>query len=427
MPRNPAATSAPLRWSPACSAIRRARASKRRGHQPRVQRLVPARPEHPGEVAGLDPAQHDVGVGHGERAAAAVARGSRVRARRVRADPVPAAVESQDRAAAGRDRVDAQHRRAQPDPGHLGLVLPLELTGVVRDVGRGAAHVEADDPAEAGRGGGAGHADDAARRAGQDGVLAAEAVRVGQPAVGLHEQHPGAAQLAGHVVNVAGQDRGQVRVHDRGVPPGYQLHQRAGRVRLRDLGEPDVPGDLADPGLVRGITVAVHADHGHGAQPVGVGGPQVPGGRLLVQRHDHLAVRADPLGHLDHPAVQQLREDDLAGEDARPVLVADPQRVAEPPGDDQDRGLTPALEQRVGGHRGAEPDRADPLGRDGLPVRDPEQPADPGQHRVLVPARVLREQLADGQAAIRAPRDHVGERAAPVDPELPVPGHHLAS
>jgi len=184
---------------------------------------------------------------------------------------------------------------------------------------------------------------------------------------------------------------------------------------------------LADPGLVRGVAVTVQADHGHGPQPVGVGGPQVPGGRLLVERRDQLTVRADPLGHLDHPVVQQLREDDLAGEDARPVLVPDPQRVAEPPGDDQDRGLTPAFEQRVRGHRGAEPDRADLAGRDGLPVRHPEQPADAGQHRIRVPARVFGEQLADSQRAVREPRDHVGERAAPVDPEVPASGHHLAS
>jgi hypothetical protein len=198
-------------------------------------------------------------------------------------------------------------------------------------------------------------------------------------------------------------------------------------VRLRDLREADVPGDLADPDLVRGVAVAVHADHGHGPQPAGVGGPQAGRDRLLVERHDHLAVRADPLGHLDHPAVQQFGEDDLAGADARPVLVSDPQRVAEPLGDDQGRGLPPALEQRVGGHRGAEPDRADLRARDGPAVRHPEQPADAGQHRVPVPARVLREQLADGQGAIRAARDHVGEGAATVDPEIPAPGHDPAS
>ena len=42
-----------------------------------------------------------------------------------------------------------------------------------------------------------------------------------------------------------------------------------------------------------------------------------------------LAVRTDALVGLDHAAVQQLGQHDLAVEDARPLLVADAQRVAE--------------------------------------------------------------------------------------------------
>src|ERR1019366_4990326 len=41
---------------------------------PGVQRLIPAGAEHPGEVLRLDPAQHDVGVRHGQRAATPVGR-----------------------------------------------------------------------------------------------------------------------------------------------------------------------------------------------------------------------------------------------------------------------------------------------------------------------------------------------------------------
>jgi hypothetical protein len=185
--------------------------------------------------------------------------------------------------------------------------------------------------------------------------------------------------------------------------------------------------DLADPGLVRRVPVAVQADHGHRPETVGVRGPQLPVCSVLIERQDHLAVRADPLGHLDHPAIQQLGQDDLPVEDARPVLVADPQRVAEAPGDDQDGWLAAAFQQRVGGDRGAEPDRGDPAGRDRLPRHYAKVRADAGQHRVLRPHRVLGQQLAGGQRAVRAPRDDVGERPAPVDPELPAPGHHPAS
>ena len=336
-----------------------------------VQRLISTRAEHPREVIGLDPAEHQVGVGHGERTATPVAGGPRAGAGRVRPDAVAAAVEVQDRPAAGGDSVNAQHRRPHPHTGYLGLVLPLELAGEVRHVGGRAAHVEPDDLTEPGRGAAAGHADDAAGRAGQDRVLAPEPARVGQPAVGLHEQHSHPRQLGRHPVNVAGQDGRQVGVHDRGVAAGHQLHQRARRVRLGHLVEADVPGDLADPGLVRRIPVPVQAHHGRGAEAVGVGGAQVGGHRVLVQRHDHVTLSADPLGRLDHPGIEHLREDDLAVEDARPVLVADAQRVGEAAGDDQHRRLTATFQQRVGGHRGAQPDRGDLVPGMGCPGGTP--------------------------------------------------------
>src|SRR5262249_60496020 len=111
------------------------------------------------EVRGLDPPEHDVGVGDGERTAATVGRGPRISAGRVRTDTVPAAVEVQDRTAAGGDRVDAHHGGPHPYPGDGRLELPPELATVVGDVGRGTSHVEADDPVEAGGGGGTRHAD----------------------------------------------------------------------------------------------------------------------------------------------------------------------------------------------------------------------------------------------------------------------------
>ena len=67
------------------------------------------------------------------------------------------------------------HRRAQAHAGDLGVERALVLAGVVRDVGRRAAHVEADDLARSPRAATpATRADDAARRPGQDRVLALE-------------------------------------------------------------------------------------------------------------------------------------------------------------------------------------------------------------------------------------------------------------
>ena len=222
---------------------------------------------------------------------------------------------------------------------------------------------------------------------------------------------------------VTGQDRGEVGVHDRGVATGDQLHQRACRVGQRHLGEPRFRGDLADPGLVPGVAVAVQADDRGRAEPVIVGGLQAGGHGAGVQRDQHLAVRADALGGLDHPGVQHVRPDDLPVEDLRPVLVGDPQGVGEALGDDQDARLAVALKQGVRRHRGAQADHGDPFGRNALSRRDAKQVPDAGHRRVVVGTRVLRQQLVHGERAVRAAGHHVGERAAPVDPELPAPVH----
>ena len=110
-----------------------------------------ARAEDRRKMRRLNLADADIGVGHGERAAAAVAGGPRIGAGGVGADAEAGAVEMQDRAAARRHRVDRHHRRAHAHAGHLGFERPLEFAGVERHVGRGAAHVEADDPVEARR------------------------------------------------------------------------------------------------------------------------------------------------------------------------------------------------------------------------------------------------------------------------------------
>ena len=112
------------------------------------------------------------------------------------ADPEARAVEDQDRAAAGRHGVDRHHRRAQAHARHLGLERALVGAGEVGDIGRGAAHVEGDDPLEPGERGDPHGADDAAGRPGQDRVLALEAPGVDQPAVRLHEHQPDVAERA---------------------------------------------------------------------------------------------------------------------------------------------------------------------------------------------------------------------------------------
>ena len=388
----------------------------------RVERLVGVRSEHPREEPRLDAAEHDVAVGHRQRPAAAVAGRARIGAGGLGTDPEPGAVEMEDRAAAGGDGVDAHHRRPHPHPGDLGLEGAFVLAVVVRDVGGGAAHVEADDPAEPGDLGGPHHADDAAGRTRQDAVLALEQPRVGKAAVGLHEHQPDVAQLVGDAVDVAPQDRREIGVDDGGVAARDQLHQRAGPVRRRDLGEADLAGDLRHPPLVGGMAVAVHEHHGDRADAVIERGPQASAGAVLVERCQHLSAGVDPLVDLDHPLVEKLRQDDMALEQLRPVLVADPERVAEAAGDRQHRAVALALEQSVGGDGGAHLDRPDRLRGDAFAGFQAEAVADALDRRVAVALGVLRQQLAGLGGAVRPLGDHVGKSAAPVDPELPAAG-----
>ncbi len=179
------------------------------------------------EMVGPDLAEHDVAVGDGERPAAPVAGRARHRAGAVRADPEALAVEAADRAAAGRDGVDLQHRRAHPDARHRPLAGPLVGAGEMGDVGRGAAHVEADHPVEARFRRRLRHADDAAGRPGQDRILAAEGGSVGEAAVRLHEEEAHiAAQAGDDLVDVAPQHRREIGVDHRGVAAPDQLDQR---------------------------------------------------------------------------------------------------------------------------------------------------------------------------------------------------------
>ena len=119
-------------------------------------------------------------------------------------------------------------------------------------------------------------------------------------------------------------------------------------------------------------------------------------------------------------------QDDLAGENLRPVLVGDPERVAKAPGDEQHGALARAFQQRIGGHGRAHMHRGNVFGRDRRVGRDAKHMANAGERGVAVVVRVVREQLVRGDRAIRPARDDVGEGAAAIDPELPARARALS-
>ena len=115
----------------------------------------------------------------------------------------------------------------------------------------------------------------------------------------------------------------------------------------------------------------------------------------------------------------------MAGEDLRPRLVADAQRVAKAFGDEKQRPLALALEQRIGGDRGAHFDGGDLLARDRRSGLEPEQMADAMHRRISIGFGIFRKQLVGDELAIRLPADHVGEGAAAVNPEFPASGRFI--
>ena len=388
-------------------------------HDPRVQRLLAVRPEDAREKRRLDFPQHHVRIGHGERPAAPVARRARIGAGGIGPHAIARAVVVQNRAAARGDGMDRHHRRAHAYPRDLGLELAFEAAGVVRHVGGRATHVEADDAREARRFRGACRADDAARRPGEDRVLALEASRIGQAAVRLHEEEAHALQLGCHLAHIAAQDRGQVRIYDRRIATPDELHERAHAVRHGDLREPGLLRQLRYATFMVGVAVAVHEHDRHRAEALGIRRLQIALRALGVEWQHDLAARADALFDLDYLRVEHFRQDDVAIEEPRAVLVGDAQRVAKTARDEEHGALAFALEERVGRYRGAHLHRFDALAGDRRARRDAEKRADAGERRVAIALGVLREQLVRDDRAIGLARHYVGECAAAIDPELP--------
>ncbi len=379
-------------------------------HDFRIQWLITAWPEHARKELRLQPPQHHIAVRHRERTAAPVARGPRNRAGRFRPDAQAHAVEAADRAAARSHRADVQHRHAQAHARDRDLVAALVHPGIMRNVGRGAAHVEADHATEARRARHARHADDAARGPRQNRILAAERRRIGQPARGLHEEQ---SRLIGkrflHAPDMALQHRRQIRVGHTGIAAADHLDQRAHLVTDGDLRKTDRACDLRDALLVRRITIRMHQHDRKRAVALGEGRFQLRARFHLVECSYDLALGGDAFADLDDAAVQQLRREQFG-----PVLGADAKRVLVPRRNREHGRLACAFEQRIGRNRRPHLDGGN--GRRAMPRH---QRFDPCRRRVAIMFRIFRQQLQRRQRSIRPPSDDVGERAAPVDPELP--------
>ena len=227
------------------------------------------------QAVGIEPAQHQVGVGDGGfAAAAAVADRPGPRAGALRADAQHArGIDRGDRAAAGADRVHVDHRHVD---GHG--VFQLELArhgrhGVLdqADVGRGAAHVVGDEVGMARGAAGIGRRHHARGRARHHGVHGRERdeLRRRRAAIALHHQDVAVEALAQKL-----QAQAREIAVEHGLHRGIDRRRHAALV-LAVFRQDGVAGgdvavgpqrmdDLGGALLVRGIDVAVQEMDDHG-------------------------------------------------------------------------------------------------------------------------------------------------------------------
>ncbi len=139
----------------------------------------------------------------------------------------------------------------------------------------------------------------------------------------------------------------------------------------------------------------------------------------FIQFAQHGAIRCDSLVGFDHLAVEHLGQHDVEREQVRPCLIPDPQCIAEALGGHEHRGLALALEQGIGGNRGAHLHRIDQFRRQRRTVGHTEDVSDALDCGIRVSPWILRQELVGDRCTVGATGDHIGEGAASIDPELP--------
>ena len=385
-----------------------------------IKRLITLGTENRRETIRPNFPEHDIAIGHGQRPAPPIGRRAGIGPGRLRADDKARAIETADRPATRRDRMDAHHRRADADARHSRLIIALIMARIMRDICRGAAHIETDHPIKPCLARGADHADNPARRPRQDRVLALERGAGGQPAARLHEHCAWpVAECGFELVDIAAQDRGEIGIGHGRIAPPDQFDERPDTMADRDLGEADL---LRDPGqfrLMRGKPVSVHQDNCDGAIPLIKDPLKLGFARHVIEWAKHFALCRHPLINLDHPAVKRLGQDNLPREKIGPILIADPQGIAEPARDRQHHSFPLAFKQGVGGNRRP---HADFAGRQWA-IGDAGQFADRRDRCIVIAFGIFGKQLGRQQGAFGCSRDDIGEGAAAINPELPVLQH----
>ncbi len=278
---------------------------------------------------------------------------------------MPFAAEPGDRAAAGPDRLDVDHRDADGKCADRTAVGDVGLGAFDQaEIGGGAAGIERHQIGKARDLGDDGRAERARGRAGQRrrDRFAHHLLGAGDATARLHDQERPFLQVGAervvHAIEVAhhvrldeGIDQGR---HRPLVFPVFRQHragerERALRIFLRE--------DLADAPLVRGIGIGMHQAHAHGTDAVAAEGLRGATHARLVERPQLLAAEVQAAADLAHIA---QRHDALGLHPEIRIAVAfrhrlprDLQDVPEALRHDQPQRADLPLQQRVGGDRRA--------------------------------------------------------------------------
>src|SRR5580704_14108112 len=187
-----------------------------------------------------------------------------------------------------------------------------------------------------------------------------------------------------------------------------------------DLLEAKVARDLGHQALVRRIAIGVHEHDRDGVIALNARIRERGAHAVRIWRRLDRAVRAHALVDLDDAGIELLRLYDVAREYARARLIADLERVTKSTRGYEQRALAPPLEQSVGGDGRSHLDGAHGAGRNWLSRSEAQEPANRFNRGVRV-SRTFGQKLHRMQAPTRIAADHVGERAAAIDPEVPGP------
>lgn len=132
------------------------------------------------------------------------------------------------------------------------------------------------------------------------------------------------------------------------------------------------------------------------------------------------AIGQNALVDLGDEAIEQLRFDDVLGENIGPRLVADLQGIAEAARGDQGSRLAFALQESVGRNRGSHAYLADGAGGYRLARIKAHQCPYAGNGRIPIGAGIFGQHFAGMQVAFGVASNDIGERTAAIDPEIPM-------